>query len=112
ATVSVRILNTTTDMVKNRVSVQIPGWSDQEVQSVEVPTGASRTLTFAPTFLSRMFTNREIAAATAVVTVTDTAGNRVYDETVPVRLRAAEDMYWGQGFKYAPFIAAWVTPHD
>ncbi len=112
ATVSVRILNTTTDAVKNRVSVQIPGWSDPEVQTVEVPASESRTLTFAPTFLARMFNNREIAAATATVVVSDTSGHRVYEETVPVRLRAAEDMYWGQGFKYAPFIAAWVTPHD
>jgi len=112
ATVSVRILNSTTGPLKNRVSVQIPGWSDQEVQTVEVPASETRTLTFAPTFLPRMFSNREIAAATAVVIATDTSGHRVYEETVPVRLRAAEDMYWGQGFKYAPFIAAWVTPHD
>src|SRR5262249_52215639 len=27
-------------------------------------------------------------------------------------LRSSEDMYWGPGFKYAAFIASWVTPHD
>jgi hypothetical protein len=32
--------------------------------------------------------------------------------TLPVHLRSAEDIYWGSGFKYAPFIASWVTPHD
>ena len=29
-----------------------------------------------------------------------------------MRLRSAEDIYWGSNFKYAPFIASWVTPHD
>ena len=27
-------------------------------------------------------------------------------------MRAVEDMFWGKGFKYAQFIASWVTPHD
>jgi hypothetical protein len=39
-------------------------------------------------------------------------GNVVFQQTAPVRLRAVEDMYWGVDFKYAPFIASWVTPHD
>lgn len=112
STVSVRILNTTTEALKNRITVQIPGWSDQEVQMIQVPAGETRTFTFAPTFLPQMFTNREIVPATVLVVATDTSGRRMYDETLPVRLRAAEDMYWGQGFKFAPFIAAWVTPHD
>jgi hypothetical protein len=40
------------------------------------------------------------------------AGHPVYETTAPVRLRSAEDMFWGSDFKYAPFIASWVTPHD
>ena len=112
ATVSVRILNATHEPLKNRITVQIPGWSDQEVQMVEVAPGESRTFTFAPTFLPRLFANREIAPATTVVTATDRGGRVLYYNTVPVRLRAAEDIYWGANFRYAPFIAAWVTPHD
>ena len=27
-------------------------------------------------------------------------------------MRAVEDIFWGRGFKYAQFIASWVTPHD
>ncbi len=111
-TVTVRILNTTRERLKNRITVQVPGWSDQEIQVVEVAPGDSRTVVFAPTFLPRLFANREIVPATAVVTSTSLDGQVQYTETVPVRLRAAEDMYWGPQFRYAPFIAAWVTPHD
>ena len=111
-TVSVRILNSTRETLKNRISVQVRGWSDPEIQFVDVAPGDSRTVVFAPTFLPRLFANREIAPATAVVTVTDRDGHVEYSGTAPVRLRAAEDMYWGPQFRYAPFIAAWVTPHD
>src|SRR5260370_35751973 len=48
----------------------------------------------------------------AQLAVSDLAGHSVYERTAPVRLRAAEDMYWGADFKYAPFVASWVTPHD
>jgi hypothetical protein len=112
ATVSVRILNSTKESLRNRITVQVPGWSDQEIQVVEVAPGDTRTVNFAPVFLPRLFSNREIVAATAVVTITEGDGRTVYSGTVPIRLRAAEDMYWGPQFKYAPFIAAWVTPHD
>ncbi len=112
ATVKVRIMNPTRDPLKNRVSVQIPGWSEKEIQTVDVPAGDARILSFAPVFLPRLFSNHEIAPATAVIVASDASGHRLYDATVPLRLRPAEDMYWGPQFKYAPFIAAWITPHD
>lgn len=111
-TVSVKISNPTESMLTDRVSVSIPGWSDQEIQVADVAPGASRTLHFAPTFLPRLYTNREIAPATVAVHVSDASGTTVYATTVPARLRATEDMYWGLHFKDARFIAAWVTPHD
>lgn len=111
-TVTVKIVNTTHYLLRNRVAVQVPGWSDQEIQVVEVASGETRSFLFAPTFLPRLFANREIVPATATVTATDMSTHLVFTGTAPVRLRAAEDMYWGANFKYAPFIAAWVTPHD
>jgi hypothetical protein len=98
--------------LRQRITVKVPGWSDQEIQMAEVKAGSSHTYLFAPTFLPRFYQNHEIAAATAQVSVTDLAGHSVYETTVPVRIRSAEDMYWGSNFKYAPFIASWVTPHD
>lgn len=110
--VSVTLSNTTDSASTQRISVQIPGWSDTEIQTVELAPGATRTVAFAPAFLPRLYQNHEITAATAHVIISDTASNTKYETTVPVRLRSAEDMFWGNGFKYASFIASWVTPHD
>ena len=110
--VSVTLSNTTDTVSLRRVSVQIPGWSDDEIQTVELAPGTTRTIAFAPAFLPRLYQNHEITAATAHVTISDTASAKTYETTVPVRLRSAEDMFWGNSFKYASFIASWVTPHD
>ena len=112
ATVTVKITNTGRELLKNRIAVSVPGWSDQEIQMVEVAPGITRSFQFAPSFLPRMFSNREITPATAAVVASDAAGKTVFSTTVPVRLRSTEDMYWGARFRYASFIAAWVTPHD
>lgn len=111
-TVSVRVTNNGGELLKNRIAVSIPGWSDQEIQMAEVAPGVTRTFRFAPTFLTRAYSNREIAPATVTVVASDAGGRAVFSATTAVRIRATEDMYWGARFKYAPFIAAWVTPHD
>jgi hypothetical protein len=109
---SVTVTNDSQTALRQRIAVRVVGWSDEEVQSIELPAGVAKTYLFAPTFLPRFYENREIVAATAEISVSDLAGNSVYQTTLPVRIRSAEDMYWGYGFKYAPFIASWVTPHD
>jgi hypothetical protein len=109
--VALLVENPTNEILRRRVAVRIPGWSDEEIQMLEVPAGANRTLLFAPSFLPRFYQNREITAATVRVSVTDLAGHSMYESTAPVRLRSSEDMYWGSSFRYAPFIASWVTPH-
>lgn len=111
-TVSVTIRNSSDKPLRNRITVQVPGWSDQEIQIAETPAGDARTYQFAPSFLPRLYRNREITAATAVVRINAIGGEELYAATIPVRLRSAQDMYWGPDFQYAPFIAAWVTPHD
>ena len=110
--ISVTLSNPSETISHQRVSVQISGWSDSEIQTVDLAPGAARTVAFAPAFLPRFYENHEITAATAHVTISDIASNSIYETTVPVRLRSSEDMFWGNGFKYAPFIASWVTPHD
>jgi hypothetical protein len=111
-TVDVTIANSTDVRLVNRISVKVLGWSDEEIQTVDVDAGAVRTFLFAPTFLPRLYDNREITAATALVTVRDSNGKLQFTRTVPMRLRSADDIYWGPKFEYAPFIASWVTPHD
>src|SRR5260370_10604260 len=112
AVVRVTVTNPTPASLRPTVSVQIPGWSDQEIQVAELEPGATRTLMFAPTFLPRFYENREIVAATASVAVADAAGRMTYQTTVPVRLRSGEDVFWGDDFQNASFIAPGVTPHD
>lgn len=111
-TVDITIANSTADRLENRVAVQVLGWSDEEIQRVDVDAGAVRTFFFAPTFYSRLYNNREITAATAMVKVRDAHGQLLFTRTVPVRLRSADDIFWGPKFEYALFIASWVTPHD
>src|SRR5579859_4444686 len=110
--ITVTIANHENISLRRRIAVQVVGWSDQEIQIAELSAGAEKTYLFAPTFLPRFYKNHEIAAATAAISITDMAGHPVYETTAPVHLRSAEDMYWGSDFKYAPFIASWVTPHD
>jgi hypothetical protein len=112
AAVTVTVSNPASAVLAQRVSVQLPGWSDAEVQTIAVQPGATETLLFAPSFLTRFYQNREIAAATAHVSISDLNGRSVYETTVPVRLRSGEDIYWGIDFQNAAFIASWVTPHD
>lgn len=111
-TVAVTVTNSSDQVLHDRITVQVPGWSDQEIQVAELQVGEKRTFLFAPSFLSRFYSNSEIKAATALVTASDPAGKVTFQGTVPVRLRPVEDMYWGPDFKYAPFIASWVTPHN
>lgn len=108
----VTVSNSTDRTLVERISVQVPGWSDKEIQNVEIDAGKIRKLLFAPAFLPRLYSNREIAAATAVVHVTGATGKQLFSSTLPVRLRSTDDIYWGKDFKFAPFIASWVTPHD
>ncbi|HEY2236409.1 MAG TPA: hypothetical protein VGK01_23255, partial [Candidatus Angelobacter sp.] len=71
--VSVTLSNTSQEQMSRRISVRIPGWSDQEIQTVAVDPGVTRTVVFAPAFLPRLYQNHEITAATAQVTITDPA---------------------------------------
>jgi hypothetical protein len=111
-TVAVTITNSTDKPLRERIAVRIPGWSDQEIQIAEMAAGQVRTYKFAPTFLPRLYRNHEISAATAMIEISDMGGRAIYQTTMPVRLRSVDDMYWGTKFKYAPFIASWVTPHE
>src|SRR5579859_4674440 len=58
--VSVTVSNTTQSTIRRRISVRINGWSEEEIQTVDLAAGAIRTLVFAPAFLPRLYQNHEI----------------------------------------------------
>src|SRR5690349_1193323 len=45
-TVAVVVNNPTADVLRARISVQVQGWSDQEIQTVNLKAGAARTYLF------------------------------------------------------------------
>ena len=111
-TVAVKVTNSSDLPLRQRITVHVPGWSDQEIQTAEMSAGEIRTYLFAPAFFPRLYQNRELTSATVAVEVRDRGGRVAFSQATPVRLRAANDMLWGKDFKFAPFIASWVTPHD
>jgi hypothetical protein len=111
-TVAVKITNSSDTPLRQRITVHVPGWSDQEIQTAEMSAGEIHTYLFAPAFFSKLYQNRELTSATVVVEVRERGGKIAFSQATPVRLRAADDMMWGKDFKFAPFIASWVTPHD
>ena len=111
-TISVQVTNPGAELLRERLVVQVPGWSDPEIQTIQVPAGETGKFLFAPSFLPRLYSNTEITAATGLITVTDLGGRVLDEQTVPLRLRAVDDMFWGDGFKFGRYIASWVTPHD
>src|SRR5262249_28627618 len=84
-------ISTSASVLNARISLQVPGWSDLELQNVSLGAGEVRKLLFAPVFWPRLYANHEIAAASAVVKVTDSTNRLLHEETVPVRLRSVDD---------------------
>src|SRR4051812_41607196 len=110
--VAVKITNSTDSILRGRLAVRVPRWSDQEFQLFELSAGTSCTLLFAPSFFPQFYQNKESIAATVSVTATDEAGREIFNGKLPVILRSTDEMYWGAESKYAQFIASWVTPRD
>jgi len=92
-TIAITVTNPAPTPLRARISVQVQGWSDEEIQIAQLAVGASKTYIFAPTFLPRFYSNHEIVAATAVVNVSDMGGQTLYLQTVPVKIRSAEYMF-------------------
>src|SRR5437870_3888791 len=70
-TVIIKIENPSDVPMHNRVYVTVHGWSDEEIQSVEMAAHEVHTYLFAPTFQPRLYSNHEIIAATVEIKSTD-----------------------------------------
>jgi hypothetical protein len=98
--------------VVRTITVEIPGWSERNQQTVLLPPHSNRKLDVTPDLLGRAYDNLEIRRAWLTVNVRDGAGDVQYQQRKPVYLHSASDLFWGNKFANAQFIARWVTPHD
>ena len=106
------MVNTSSQPLVETVSAEIPDWSRQSVQTVNLAPNETRTLRLNPELLPQAFLNGEIRPATLEVRASILGTALGYDETRPVYLHSASDFFWGDKFANAQFIARWVTPHD
>jgi hypothetical protein len=104
--------NTSSQPIVEMVSAEIPDWSRQSVETVSLAPNETRTIRLNPELLPRAFQNGEIRPATLEVRAAVVGTAFGYNETRPVYLHSASDLFWGNQFANAQFIARWVTPHD
>ena len=106
------MVNTSSQPLVDTVLAEIPDWSRQSAQTVNLAPHETRTLQLNPELLPQAFENGEIRPATLEVRASIFGTTLAYDETRPVYLHSASDFFWGDKFANAQFIARWVTPHD
>ena len=106
------MVNTSSQPIVEVVSAQIPDWSRESVESVSLGPKESRTIQLNPELLPQAYQNGEFRPATLEVHATIAGTDFRYNETRPVYLHSASDLFWGNKFANAEFIARWVTPHD
>ena len=104
--------NTSSQPVVEIVSAEIPDWSRQSTETVCLAPNETRTIQLNPELLLPAYQNSEIRLATLEVRAGIVGSAFGYKETRPVYLHSASDLFWGNRFANAQFIARWVTPHD
>jgi len=106
------MLNGSSQPIIEMVSAEIPGWSRKSVETVTLAPNEARTVQLSPELLPQAFQNDEIRTATVEVRAAIVGTTLGYYETRPVYLHSASDLFWGNQFVNAQYIARWVTPHD
>lgn len=106
------ISNSADRPILETVVFEIRGWSQKQELSVVVGPRETRTLHLNPELLPQAFANDEIRRAELYIRVGTPAAETIFAQTRPVLIHAASDLYWGQRFSNAQYVARWVTPHD
>jgi hypothetical protein len=94
------------------ISTEVPNWSQRQEQTLILGAHESRQMRLSPQLLPAAYQNQEIQRAPLSVRVSDERGDVLYAQTRPVLIHSSNDIYWGQRFSNAQFVARWVTPHD
>ncbi len=106
------IANTSERPLVQAISAQVPGWSHPAEQTLVIGAHETRRLDLNPELLAKAYSNPEIRHATLEVRASDPQGATMYSQTRQLLLHGAWDLYWGEKFSNAQYIARWVTPHD
>src|SRR3954447_12613170 len=94
------------------VSSEVADLTLRQEQTLILGAHESRQLRLSPPLQAAAFQNQEIRRAPLTVKVSDERGDVLYAQTRPVLVHSANDIYWGQRFSNAQYVARWVTPHD
>ena len=106
------MVNDSEHPVMQVVSTEVADWSLHQEQTLILGAHESRQMRLSPTLLPDAYSNQEIRRASFSVRVSDERGDALFAQTRPVLVHSANDIYWGQRFSNAQFVARWVTPHD
>jgi hypothetical protein len=106
------IANQSDRAIVQDVLAQLRGWSNPLEQTLVIGPRETRTLDLAPELLPEAYDAQEIRRTTLEVRVTNGAGETAYAQHRAVLLHSASDLYWGERFANAQYIARWVTPHE
>jgi len=106
------VSNASDHPVLRSVVAEIPGWSARNEQTLVLPPHSTRKLDVTPELLPRAYDNAEMRRVMLYLRVLDGAGESQFAQRRTVYLHSTSDLFWGNKFANAQFIARWVTPHD
>lgn len=91
------------------VKLEISGWSDADTKTTTIPAGSTKTIRLSPPLNSKALANQNTVSVNYLLTLTDTQGKKILEQTKSATLAPITTMAWGS--EYDPLISAWVTPN-
>jgi hypothetical protein len=106
------ITNASERPVLTTINAEVRDWTrPSEITAVIGPREA-RPVRLNPELLPAAYSNGEVRRAQLNVRVTGPAGDTLFADTRPVLLHSGAELFWGQKFANAQYVARWITPHD
>ncbi len=106
---TIEISNSGSGTFTGTVTLQIPSWSSPISQEITISPGSSIILHLNPPLNSQVFSNLQAQPVTYQLTIIDSKGNVVYQNSYPANLTSFNTMDWFGGL-YDNLISAWVQP--
>jgi len=89
------------------VQLSIPGWSNTVSQNINLGPGSTTTVNLNPDLNRQAFSNLQAQSASYQLTIQDSKGQTVYQNTYATSITSFNTMNWGNN----NIIAAWVQPN-